>query len=229
MKNIRVLVIGGAALFIVAVVAFILTSGRDQNLEMTTSPNPEQEQILSIPRVAAARNAVSVNKDPSKQPTNEKTDTVAKEVNPGIETAVLSEQAFTIPSDVSQPVNEKTVTSPQKKTRASERELQDPMAREILKLVGSDSDAEAYWIRAIFDKSLSDKERDDLIEDLNEEGLSDPKNPGPQDRRLIETRLLIIEEIYPYADSVMVPHLQEAYKDLQNLLEITEGGGKPVK
>lgn len=103
------------------------------------------------------------------------------------------------------------------------------MARALLGQVGADPAAEAYWIRAIFDTNLPDKERDDLMEDLNEEGLSDTKNPGPQDRKLILNRLLLIEEVSPYADEFMLPHLQEAYKDLLNLLAITQGGGVPVK
>jgi hypothetical protein len=42
-------------------------------------------------------------------------------------------------------------------------------------------------------------------------------------------RLAIIEGIVPHADEFMLPHLREAYKDLLNLAEITQGGGKPVK
>ena len=83
--------------------------------------------------------------------------------------------------------------------------------------------------RFLYVEAMPADERDDLIEDLNEDGLSDPKNPGPQDRNLISSRLIIIEEVMPYADSVMLPHLEEAYKDLKNLLAIIEGGGEPVR
>jgi hypothetical protein len=98
-----------------------------------------------------------------------------------------------------------------------QRELQDPLARVALAYVGQDPDAEAYWAEAIFDPSLPDAERDDLMEDLNEVGFSDPQHPGPQDLPLIVNRIQIIEQVAPYADNFMLPHLAEAYKDLVNM------------
>ena len=68
-------------------------------------------------------------------------------------------------------------------------------------------------------RPLPDHEREDLMEDLNEEGLSDYKQPGPEDFPLIMNRIAIIEQIAPYADQFMLPHLAEAYKDLVNLLK----------
>ncbi|HEX7618614.1 MAG TPA: hypothetical protein VF480_07840 [Verrucomicrobiae bacterium] len=102
--------------------------------------------------------------------------------------------------------------------------LQDPTARAALSLVGADPDAEQYWAEAIFDPSLPDQEREDLMEDLNEDGLSDPQHPGPQDLPLIVNRIRIIEEIAPYADDFMLEHLGEADKDLRNML-----AGQPVQ
>lgn len=102
--------------------------------------------------------------------------------------------------------------------------LRDPIAREALSFVGIDPGAEAYWMGAIFDKNLPDEEREDLMEDLNEEGFSDPKHPGPQDLPLILSRIQIIEEVAPYADDFMLEHLGEAYKDLNNML-----AGNPVQ
>lgn len=103
-------------------------------------------------------------------------------------------------------------------------QLQDPTARVALSLVGADPDAEQYWEAAIFDPSLPDQEREDLMEDLNEDGLSDPQHPGPQDLPLIVNRVRIIEGIAPYADEFMLEHLWEADKDLKNML-----AGKPVQ
>ncbi len=101
---------------------------------------------------------------------------------------------------------------------ANSGELEAPDLRAALSLVGADPVAEQYWKEAIFDPSLSDKDREDLMEDLNEEGLSDPKHPSPEDLPLILNRLAIIEEVAPYADEFMLEHLGEAYKDLNNLL-----------
>ena len=107
--------------------------------------------------------------------------------------------------------------------------LQDPVARVAMSLVGADPDAEAYWLEAIFDSSLPDGEREDLMEDLNEEGLSDHKQPGPEDLPLIVNRLALILEIAQEADEFMLRHLGEAYKDLLNLAAITQGEGSPVR
>ena len=100
--------------------------------------------------------------------------------------------------------------------------VQDPLARAALSLVGADPNAEEYWLGAIFDPNLPDKEREDLMEDLNEDGLSDPQHPSAEDMQLIANRLPIIEEAATAAaqrgDTFALTHLWEAYKDLNNLL-----------
>ncbi len=102
--------------------------------------------------------------------------------------------------------------------------IQDPDARVALSFVGADPDAEQYWAAAINNPNLPAEERKDLIEDLNEDGLSDPKTPGPQDLPLIMSRIVLIEELAPYAmDQVNADAFAEAYKDLTNML-----AGKPV-
>ena len=104
------------------------------------------------------------------------------------------------------------------------------MAREALGWVGADAEAEAYWFGAINDPSLPPNERQDLIEDLNEDGLSDPKHPTADDLPLIVSRLLLIEEVGLDAmDQVNADAFQEAYKDLVNLAHLAMGGGEPVR
>ena len=112
------------------------------------------------------------------------------------------------------------ITPPQTQSAPVDEPHQDQLARAALSLVGTDNpDAEAYWLGAIFDTTLSDQEREDLMEDLNEEGLVNPGQATPQDYPLIYNRLRIIEEVAPYADEFMLEHLAEAYKDLMNLAE----------
>jgi hypothetical protein len=103
-------------------------------------------------------------------------------------------------------------------TANADNELQDPEARDALALVGEDSDADAYWLEAIFDDSLPDNERADLMEDLNEVGFDDPKNLTTDDLPMILSRLELIGAVLPNADPFMTEHLTEAQKDLSNML-----------
>jgi hypothetical protein len=114
--------------------------------------------------------------------------------------------------------------------RPAKEPLRDPAAREALAWVGADPEAEAYWCAAINNPELSAKERQDLIEDLNEDGLSDPKHPGPDDLPLIVNRILLIEELSSSAlDQVNADAFAEAYKDLLNLASLAMGDGRPVR
>ena len=104
--------------------------------------------------------------------------------------------------------------------------LQDPMARVALAFVGADLDAEMYWYWAINNPSLSGHERQDLIEDLNEDGLSDPQNPTAEDLPLILNRIGLIEAVgWDAMDEVNSDAFQEAYKDLVNLAIQAMGNG----
>jgi hypothetical protein len=97
--------------------------------------------------------------------------------------------------------------------------VQDPLARAALSYVGADAEANAYWIGAINDPTLPSEERKDLIEDLNEDGLSDPHNPGSQDMPLIAARIQLIESLAPYAlDQVDANAFAEAEKDLVGMM-----------
>ena len=98
----------------------------------------------------------------------------------------------------------------------------DPMARAALSFVGADGEAEQYWAAAINDPNLPADERKDLIEDLNEDGLSDPKHPSREDLPLILSRISLIEQLAPGAmDQVNADAFKEAYKDL---LFLASGG-----
>ena len=115
-------------------------------------------------------------------------------------------------------------TAPPPRVRHKKAPILDPIARAALSSVGADPAADKYWMNAINDPTLPAEERKDLIEDLNEDGLSDPKNPSPQDLPLILNRLQLIEELAPHAmDQVNSDAFAEAQKDLNNML-----AGEPV-
>jgi hypothetical protein len=94
-----------------------------------------------------------------------------------------------------------------------------PLARLALSYVGDDPLAEQVWVEAINDPSFSAHDRQDLIEDLNEEGFPDPKNITMDDLPLIVNRMALIEELADDAmDDVNAAAFEEAYKDLVNML-----------
>jgi hypothetical protein len=103
--------------------------------------------------------------------------------------------------------------------RAAAKNVPDrPIARQALDLVGADPIAEAIWVQAINDPAVSPHDRQDLIEDLNENGFDDPAHPSADDLPLIENRIAIIEELAPLAmDDVNAAAFAEAYKDLINM------------
>lgn len=103
------------------------------------------------------------------------------------------------------------------------KEVTDPVARVALIYVGADPEAEAYWFEAINDPSLSGNERQDLIEDLNEEGFADPHHPTVDDLPLIVSRLELIEELaWDAMDEVNSDAFAEAHKDLTRMAQIAQ-------
>jgi hypothetical protein len=86
-----------------------------------------------------------------------------------------------------------------------------------LSYVGADPSADEIWVVLINDPELPPKVREDLIEDLNENGFSagNGRRPTVDDLPLIESRLMLLEEHSPFAmDEVNAAAFAEAYKDL---------------
>jgi hypothetical protein len=121
---------------------------------------------------------------------------------------------------------EKPATAQKDSKPKDEKVFQDPLSRAALSLVGVDSDAEEYWLGAVFDPGLPKSERQDLIDDLNEEGLSDPKHPTEEDLPMLYARLEMLESLIPWIDGVL--EWDEPREDLLNLIANAMGGGHPV-
>ncbi len=104
-------------------------------------------------------------------------------------------------------------------TKKTQRAKSPPtLEREALSYVGVDPLAEAIWVDAINDQSISSEDRSDLIEDLNEDGFPDPRRPTADDLPMILSRLALIEQLAPDAmDDVNAAAFAEAYKDLVNM------------
>ena len=94
----------------------------------------------------------------------------------------------------------------------------EPLARLALNYVGADGTADEFWRRAINDPVLTQDQRRNLIEDLNQDGFADTRNLTANDLSLIQARMALIEELAPNAmDKVNAAAFAEAYKDLVNM------------
>jgi len=100
----------------------------------------------------------------------------------------------------------------------------EDVARVALNYVGADPYAEAIWVQAINDPRLGDEARQNLIEDLNENGFADPKKSHP--------RRIAADRKPPRPDRNTGPRrdgyvnsaaFQEAYKDLTKHARKTGG------
>lgn len=90
-----------------------------------------------------------------------------------------------------------------------------PLARLALTAVGADDFADQLWLHAINDPAIAADARKDLIEDLNQDGFADAKNPTRDDLALIEARLALIDALAPTAmDKTNADAFIEARKDL---------------
>lgn len=118
--------------------------------------------------------------------------------------------------------------SPNQTPRTPDSPARSAQAREALHLVGADSHADELWLATINDPRVSAKERQDLIEDLNEAGLVDPKHPTEEDLPLIVARILLIESISESPlDQTNANAFLEVYKDLLNLADVAMGQDVP--
>jgi len=120
--------------------------------------------------------------------------------------------------------NTEAQAEPAAETFEQDSQFDDPRAKErrarvALGMIGYDRDADEVWIRLINDPSLSANARSNLIEDLNEDGLS-YRNLTLDDLPVIEYRLELIEDLLPYAmDEVNSDAFKEARKDLENMVD----------
>ena len=94
----------------------------------------------------------------------------------------------------------------------------EPLARLALSFAGDNPQADALWKTAIHDQTIPEDARRELVEDLNQDGLTE-KNPTESDYRKMRARLELIEKNRPNAESKkMLDAFDEAKKDLLDML-----------
>jgi hypothetical protein len=113
--------------------------------------------------------------------------------------------------------------------RVNDSAKKEPLARLALSFVGADAQANDFYQKAINDPVMNPKDRKNLIEDLNEDGLNF-KNLSERDLPLIMNRLGLIEQLAPNAmDAANAAAFKEAYKDLVNMQKkVLQAAAKPV-
>jgi hypothetical protein len=108
-------------------------------------------------------------------------------------------------------------------SRLDDPAVKEQRGRTALAMIGHNPEADEVWIGIINDPSVSANARSNLIEDLNEDGLS-YRNLTMDDLPVIKYRIELIEELKPYAmDKVNADAFDEARKDLVNMADRLAG------
>ena len=207
-----------AALFIILASVGLFLSRRQHDLEM---PQPRPRPVPSEVKVQDTQPlqpAIVVEaRAPDLAPSSREEKQVEVASAPAVQPGVSSSQQ-------AQKKQAGAANNSPKPPKAPKEPLKDPLARVALSMVGFDADAEDYWLMAINDPNITGEEKEDLIEDLNEEGFDDPRNITPDDIPLILSRIDIIETHAPFAmDELNARAFAEAYKDLWNMFAKASG------
>ena len=112
---------------------------------------------------------------------------------------------------------EPAAAPPERDSRLDDPAAKEQRGRTALAMIGRNPEADEVWIQIINDPSLSANARSNLIEDLNEDGLS-YRNLTSDDLPVIKYRIELVEGLRPYAmDKTNADAFQEAHKDLVNM------------
>lgn len=107
--------------------------------------------------------------------------------------------------------------------RVKDADARESLARVALAYVGVDPQAEQMFHASLFDPALKPDHRRELVEDLNQDGLSNKKNPSAQDLQIIQSRFELtqayLQQDYVQQDKVLFKAFNEADKDLRKALE----------
>lgn len=94
------------------------------------------------------------------------------------------------------------------------------LGRFALNFAGANPQADALWSTAVLDPAVPLRNRDDLIEDLAEDGFENRRNPTERDLAIAKNRLALIEKYRSSADHERIAGaFAEAQRDLQRILE----------
>ena len=108
-------------------------------------------------------------------------------------------------------------------SRLTEPGSREPLARLALAYVGANQQAAELFHTAVFDQTLLPDQKRELVEDLNQDGLSNKKEPSPEELKIIANRYALtqayLQEESVQNDKVLNAAFREADKDLRNMLQ----------
>jgi hypothetical protein len=107
--------------------------------------------------------------------------------------------------------------------RVTEPDSKESLARVALAYVGANEQAATLFHAAVLDATLKPDQRRELVEDLNQDGLSNQKNLSPADLEIVSKRYALtqayLRQDYVQSDKVLNAAFREADKDLANMLQ----------
>lgn len=107
--------------------------------------------------------------------------------------------------------------------RVTDSESKEALGRLALNFVGATDKALELYHKAALDPQLTEGARRNLIEDLNDEGYANYRNPTPEDVKLMAKRYELTQaylgQDYVKNDKVLNESFLEANKDLRNMLQ----------
>ena len=99
----------------------------------------------------------------------------------------------------------------------------EPLARVALSYVGANPQALDLFHTAVLDPALLPDQKRNLVEDLNQDGISNRKAPTPEDLQVITKRYELtqayLQQDYVQNDNLLNAAFREADKDLRKMLE----------
>jgi len=119
--------------------------------------------------------------------------------------------------------------------RVVDGDSREALGRLALNYVGANDQALELYHQAALDPQLNPDQRRNLVEDLNQDGLVNRRNPTPEDLKIIAKRYELtqsyLQQDYVKNDKLLNEAFLEANKDLANLLQragVTPPGGPPA-
>ena len=106
--------------------------------------------------------------------------------------------------------------------RVADGDSKESLGRVALTYVGANDQALPLFHAATIDPALKPDQRRNLVEDLNQDGLSNRRNPTPEDLKVIANRYTLtqtyLQQEYVRNDKTLNAAFREANKDLANML-----------